>query len=70
MNMKDLLRFMKSIKDFFYQFMSKAQNSCQYVKYSLFHNSSIEDIAETLKEEFKSIKIHVKAQPVQTIKVI
>ena len=60
MDMKDSLRFLKNLKEHFHQLKSKGKWSRQYVKCCLLYNIQIEDIKETLKEEFSKTKLHMK----------
>ena len=51
MDMLDLPKFLKLLKEYFHQLKSKYRSGKQYVKYHIVHNVPISNIAETLKEE-------------------
>ena len=70
MNIKDLPYFIKSIKNLFYQFKLKTKSRYQYIKYYLLYDASIKDTIEILKEKNESIKLYMKAHPVQSILVV
>ena len=69
-DMSDPLRFLKALKEFFLQLKSKGKWSCQCVKFHLLHDAEIDDVTETLKEEFNEIKFCMKQQAVQSNAVI
>ena len=64
MDIKDPPRFLKKLKEYFYQLKSKGKGLRQFIKFHLLYNAQIEDIIETLKEEFGEIKLYIKPQAV------
>ena len=60
MDIKNPSKFLKSLKEYFYQLKSNRKGLRQYVKYHLLYNTQIKDITERLKEEFSEIKVCMK----------
>jgi hypothetical protein len=64
--MKEVPSFIKWIQEFFYQLQTRGKEGGRvFTKVFLIHNYKIYDIAEILREEFRELKLFLKAQPVQ-----
>ena len=63
-DMLDLPKFLKSLKEYFYQLKLKYRGVKQYIKCHIVHDAPISNIAETLKEELDGFDFFLRVQPV------
>ena len=65
--MKEVLSFIKSLRDFFWDIKTKGQNGSRvYVKILIMYDLDLGELIEMIKEEMSKFKLFVKSRQFYT----